>query len=228
MKVHTLRLSTLPGMAKTIKIGLGDGATVRGRYAAAPGRTGVLLAHGAGVGQDSDWIIGVRDGLAAAGIPVLTFDYPYMDAGKRAPNRSPVLIATHRAALKKLRARVDRVVIAGKSMGGRIGSHLVAEGEDVHGLVFYGYPLVAVGKTEPRDTSHLSKVEAPMLFIQGTRDRLAPVDLIGTVVSGLPEATLHVVEDGDHSFRVPKRAGRDQASVMAEVVEVSAGWIHAL
>ena len=214
-------------MAKTITIGLADGSTVTARYAAASGSKGVLLAHGAGSGQDSEWMVSVRDGLANAGIPVLTFDYPYMEAGKRAPNRPPVLLECHRAALGEARRRFEHVVLAGKSMGGRMGSHLAAEGETVAGLVFLGYPLVGVGKTEPRDTSHLQEVDAPMLFVQGTRDRLAPIELITDVATRLPHATLHVVDDGDHSFRVPKRAGRTNAEVLAEVAEVAAGWIGA-
>ena len=109
-------------------------------------------------------------------------------------------------------------MLAGKSMGGRMGSHVAADGEAVAGLVFYGYPLVGVGKTEPRDVSHLADVGAPMLFVQGTRDRMAPLDLIKPVVESL-DASIHVVEDGDHSFRVLKRTGRDVWEVLDEVVE---------
>lgn len=215
-------------MAKSLSIRLEDGTLVGARYAAARGSIGVLLAHGAGVGQDSDWMVAIRDGLAGAGIPVMTFDYPYMDAGRKAPNRAPVLIAAHRSALNELRRKVGRVVLAGKSMGGRIGSHLAAQGEAVDGLVFFGYPLVAVGQTDPRDTSHLSQVGAPMLFVQGTRDRLAPIELITAVADGPKHSSLYVIDDGDHSFRVPKRTGRDNAEVLAEVVRVTAGWVGGL
>ena len=110
-----------------------DRGTVSGRFVDAAGATGVLLAHGAGVGQDHEWMVYVRDGLAAAGIPVLTFNYPYMEAGRKAPNPAPTLLACHRAALSELRTRVKQVVLAGKSMGGRMGSHLAADGADVAG-----------------------------------------------------------------------------------------------
>ena len=213
-------------MPESIAIAWEDGE-VSGRYAAAGGSTGVLLAHGAGLGQDHEWMVFMRDGLAAAGIPVMTFNYPYMEAGRKAPNPARILLACHRAALAAMRRRVDRIVLAGKSMGGRMGSHLAADGEAVAGLVFYGYPLVGVGKTEPRDVSHLADVGAPMLFVQGTRDRMAPLDLIKPVAESL-DASIHVVEDGDHSLRVLKRTGRDVWDVLDEVVTVTADWIAGL
>lgn len=202
-----------------------EGGTVSGRFVKASGSTGVLLAHGAGVGQDHEWMVYVRDGLAAAGLPVLTFNYPYIEAGRKAPNPARTLLACHGAALAVIRERAERVVLAGKSMGGRMGSHLAAGGESVAGLVFYGYPLVGIGKTEPRDVSHLSEVGPPMLFVQGTRDRLAPIALITPVVDGLANARIHIVEDGDHSFRVPKRTGRDASEVLDEVVAVTIDWV---
>jgi len=213
-------------MPEPVTIAWDDG-TVSGRFVDAAGSTGVLLAHGAGVGQDHEWMVYVRDGLAAAGIPVLTFNYPYMEAGRKAPNPARTLLACHRAALYQLAERVDRVVLAGKSMGGRMGSHLAADGEEVAGLVFYGYPLVGVGRSEPRDVSHLADAGAPMLFVQGTRDRMAPIALITTVVESLG-ASIHVVEDGDHSFRVLKRTQRTVQEVRDEVAGVTADWISRL
>jgi len=213
-------------MPEPITIAWEDGE-VSGRFAAAGGSTGVLLAHGAGLGQDHEWMVFIRDGLAAAGVPVMTFNYPYMEAGRKAPNPARILLACHRAALAAMRQRMDRVVVAGKSMGGRMGSHVAAEGEAVAGLVFYGYPLVGVGKTEPRDVSHLADVGAPMLFVQGTRDRMAPLDLIKPVVESF-DASIHVVEDGDHSLRVLKRTGRDVWEVLTEVVTVTADWVSKL
>ncbi|MDH3539276.1 MAG: dienelactone hydrolase family protein [Acidimicrobiia bacterium] len=205
-----------------------EGGEVSGRFVDAAGAAGVLLAHGAGLGQDHEWIVRVRDGLAAAGYPVLTFNYPYMEAGRKAPNPARTLLACHRAALAEMRSRVDRAVLAGKSMGGRMGSHVAADGEEVAGLVFYGYPLVGIGKTEPRDVSHLAEVRAPMLFVQGTRDRLAPIDLITPVVDSLSEATMHVIEDGDHSFRVLKRTRREASEVLDEVVAATVDFISGL
>ena len=211
-------------MARSLQIDWGDGL-VTGRFVAATGSTGILLAHGAGVGQDAPWIVHVRDGLASAGFPVLTFNYPYMEGGKKAPNRPSILLAAHSAAAAALKERVGRIVLAGKSMGGRMGSHLAAEGESVAGLVFYGYPLVGIGKQEPRDVSHLGDVKAPMLFVQGTRDRLAPLELITPFTKRFPMMSLHIVEDGDHSYKVPKRAGRELPEVLDEVVAVTTEWL---
>lgn len=215
-----------PSMPEPVTVSW-EGGEVSARYAPADGSTGVLLAHGAGLGQDHEWMVYVRDGLAASGIPVMTFNYPYMEAGRKAPNPAGILLACHRAALAELRPRVERVVLAGKSMGGRMGSHVAADAANVAGLVFYGYPLVGVGKTEPRDVSHLADVGVPMLFLQGTRDRMAPLDLIKPVAKSL-DAALHIIEDGDHSFRVLKRTGRDTWEVLDEVVAVTADWISTL
>lgn len=183
------------------------------------GSIGVLLAHGAGAGQRHPFMAGLRDRLGAAGLGTLTFDYPYVEAGRRAPDRMPRLLECHRAALGRLADRFDRVVVAGKSMGGRVGGHLAAGEGDVHRVVFIGYPLVPAGRTEPRDTAHLDEIAAPMLFVQGERDRLAPLDAI-SALAGRLSARLEVVPEADHGFRVPKRTGLDEAAVLDRI----AGW----
>ncbi len=197
------------------------------RGPAAAGRIGVLLAHGAGAGQRHPFMAGMRNRLAGAGIPTMTFDYPYVEAGRRAPDRAELLLECHRAALKRLRGQVDRVVLAGKSMGGRMASHLAAAGERCDGLILLGYPLVPVGKTEPRPTDHLGDIEAPMLFLSGSRDRLAPLALLEPVVAALKTAELVVVPDGDHSFRVPKRTGLGDEDILDRLAARAAEWISA-
>jgi predicted alpha/beta-hydrolase family hydrolase len=188
---------------------------------------GIVLAHGAGAGQDHPWMVTIRDGLAAvAGATVLTFDYPYMAAGRRAPDRPDRLLDAHAAAVARLREVCGSVVLAGKSMGARIGSHLAGDrGEEVAGLVHYGYPLVAPGKSEPRDVAHLANVAAPQLFLAGSRDRLCPIELIRPVVAALPSAELVVVEGGDHSFRVATSSGTTPAAVLAGLVQQTADWL---
>ncbi len=214
------------------------GGTVAGTLARPRGQGsgfGVLLAHGAGAGQDHPFMSRFRDGLAASGHLAMTFDYAYIAEGRKAPDRPPKLLAVHQAATTKLAGYADRIVLAGKSMGGRMASHLAAgvapdgtefDAAPCAGLVYLGYPLIPVGKTEPRDVSHLAKVGAPMLFVAGTRDRLAPLESVQRVVASLPDADLQVVEGGDHSFRVPK--GRDDAEVLGEVIQAVAGWIGTL
>jgi predicted alpha/beta-hydrolase family hydrolase len=140
-----------------------------------------------------------------------------------------VLEACYRAVLAQLRADADlrptRLVIGGKSMGGRMASHLAAAGEAVDGLLFLGYPLHPAGKPETLRAAHLQRIAVPMLFLAGTRDALCRLDLLRAALAGLPQATLHVVDDGDHSFAVRARSGRDQAAVRGEIVDASLTWL---
>ena len=121
-----------------------------------------------------------------------------------------------------------RVVLGGKSMGGRMASQLVAKGRPAAGLVFLGYPLHPPGRVESLRDAHLGRIAPPMLFIQGTRDALARWDLMEAVTARLPRATLHRVEDGDHSFRVLKRTGRTAAEVEAAIVSAITSWLARL
>ncbi len=203
-----------------------DGGTVTGIVRGGAGPVGVLLAHGAGAGQDHPWMTTVADGLATEGLCVMTFNYRYTEAGRKSPDRLPTLLEVHRAAADALAERCERVVLSGKSMGGRVGSHLAGdEGWPASGLVYYGYPLVAIGKTEPRPTDHLERIGAAQLFFSGTRDRLGPTELIESVASSLADATVIVVEDADHSFRVPKRAEKSNEQVLGGIVADTAAWI---
>jgi predicted alpha/beta-hydrolase family hydrolase len=174
------------------------GATFRDpREASGPG---ILLAHGAGAGRRHPVMERLARLLAAAGHPTLTFDYPYVAEGRRPPDRPATLLACHRAAAARLSRRVGTIVLAGKSMGGRMASHLAAEQPAPAALVCFGYPLLPPGKAEPRPTGHLHEIEVPMLFVSGSRDRLAPLPLLERVVGSLPGATLAVVEGADHGF----------------------------
>ena len=191
---------------------------------------GVLLAHGAGAGQGHPFMETMRDGIAAAGLTVMTFDYPYIVEGRKRPHAPSRLLGSHAAAFDDLAGHVEHVVVAGKSMGGRIGSHLVSgtvprghwDGapRPAAGLVYLGYPFVAPGKREARNTEHLAAIGVPQLFVQGSRDTLGPLDVVRPVVAGMPGATLEVIEGGDHSFKVRKMDGRDQDEVYASLVEL--------
>lgn len=215
--VRRLRVEWRPGLKVTARLAVPE----------VPAGPAILLAHGAGAGQAHSFLVGLRDRLAAAGHPTMTFDYPYMEGGRRAPDRSDVLLACHRAALARL-ARYERpVVLAGKSMGGRMASHLAASGAPVAGLVCYGYPLLAPGRTEPRPTDHLAIVQAPMLFVSGTRDPLAPQELLEPLVDGLEWGSLHLVPEADHSFRVPKRAGIADREILDRLAGAAITWMVA-
>lgn len=189
----------------------------------------MLLAHGAGAGQRHPFMEGLRRRLGAAGLPTLSFDYPYIEAGRRAPDRIERLIACHAAVFERLAERVDSVVVAGKSMGGRVGGHMLGESPSgAAALVFFGYPLMSIGRAEPRDTSHLEACGVPMLFVQGERDRLGPPEMIHRIIRGLPAASLHVVADADHGFAVRKRTGLDRADVLDLVAERTIRFIQRL
>ncbi len=203
-------------MTRRLRIEWSPGSKVTGLLTGpGEGPIGILLAHGAGAGQLHPFMAGLRRRLGGAGVATMTFDYPYVEAGRRAPDRLGRLLECHAAAFERLAERVDAVVVVGKSMGGRVGGHLVAEADlDATAMVFLGYPLVALGKTEPRDVTHLSACHIPMLFIQGERDRLGPPELVRQIVLDAPEATLEVVPDADHGFAMPKRTGLGRDDVL--------------
>jgi predicted alpha/beta-hydrolase family hydrolase len=166
----------------------------------------ILFAPGAGAPSSHPWMQNWKRRLSKIGV-VETFDYDYMRAGRKRPDRLPQLIAAHRKALQAAREKhqPDSTFLIGKSMGGRIGCHVSLE-EKVDGLVCLGYPLCAMGdRTKLRDEV-LRALTKPILFVQGTRDPLCPLDLLEQArVEMKAPNFLHIVEGGDHSLRVPKR-----------------------
>lgn len=216
-------------MARRLVITWGRGEKVGARLVVPKQNkgVGVLLAHGAGAGQDHVFMASLRDALAAEGCSVMTFNYAYTEAGRKAPDRLPKLLEVHAAAADRLATYCDTVYLGGKSMGGRVGSHLAADnGWACTGLVYYGYPLVPLGKPGPRDTAHLTKISAPQLFFAGTRDRLSPPDRILPLAASLPQAHVEVISGGDHSYNVPQKSGRAQSEVIRELADLTARWIR--
>jgi hypothetical protein len=188
----------------------------------------ILLAHGAGLGQTHPWMVAMRSQMADAGHQIMTFNYLYTAQGRKAPDRLPKLLDVHEAAAAVLIEEHGSIVLAGKSMGGRVGSHLVAEGRVAAiGLIYLGYPLVAMGKTEPRNVDHLNSIGQPQLFISGTRDRLGPQDLITAVAASVPNGTSEIVESGDHSLVPLKRTGRTLDDSFRQAVDAISDWIDA-
>jgi uncharacterized protein len=188
----------------------------------------LVLGHGAGSGMRSPFMTGFAEAIGELGVATLRFDFPYMRAGRRAPDRAPVLLEAWREAFADAVDRADgRPVFAGgKSMGGRIASMAAAEGMPAAGLVFLGYPLHPPGRPDRIRDAHLDAVSVPMLFVQGTRDTFAQPDLLAAVLARLgPRAQLVSVEGGDHSFRV---AGgpRDGAVVAAGLAEPAAAFVR--
>ena len=186
----------------------------------------VLLAHGAGLGQHHEWMVATRSRLVDAGHIVMTFDYAYKHAGRKAPDRLPKLLDVHEAAARLLEDRAGSVLLIGKSMGGRVGSHLVADDRcGALGLVYLGYPLAAVGRSEPRNTDHLVSIAVPQLFISGTRDRMGPSEAIDSVARSTRRGSVLFIEDGDHSLTPLKRSGRTLDDSLDTAVSGIRDWI---
>ncbi len=174
----------------------------------------------------------MAEGLAERGIATLRFQFVFTEQGSRRPDTPALAQAVVRAAVQEAQVRLPGVPLfaGGKSFGGRMSSNAQAAGllEGVRGLVFAGFPLHAAGKPGIERASHLSRVDVPMLFLQGTRDTLADLTLIKEVASNLSsKATLQVVEGADHAFHVLVRSGRTNDEVMKELLDATAGWIAA-
>jgi uncharacterized protein len=187
----------------------------------------VLLAPGAGANMHSDFLSFVADGLASEGVRVCRFNFVYSELGRKAPDRQPILENTYRAVAEHARKGWGgRLILGGKSMGGRIASHVVAEGYEVDGLIFFGYPMHPPGRPEKLRDEHLYQVKPPMLFIEGTRDPFCPLKTLERVRKKFPgHSEVAVIEDGDHSFKVRKASGRSTTDAWTEVVERAAEWI---
>jgi predicted alpha/beta-hydrolase family hydrolase len=186
----------------------------------------LVLGHGAGSGQHSGFMVEAGRQLSARAIAVATFDFPYIAAGRKSPDKAPVLEEAWRAAIAEARAdeafRSLPLFIGGKSMGGRIASHVAAQGvEGVSGLVFLGYPLHPPGRPQQRRDAHLPSIAQPMLFVQGSRDEFGTAGEIRELLPRLnPHAQLFEVADGDHSFKVRvKITGKKQAAVFTEIFD---------
>jgi predicted alpha/beta-hydrolase family hydrolase len=193
----------------------------------------VILAHGAGNNMHSPFLSAVHEGIAAHGYVTVKFNFPYTEAGRRAPDSAPVLEACYRRLIEAVRSdqtiAARRIVIGGKSLGGRIATHLAAQGEEVAGAVLLGYPLHPPGQPGKLRVAHLQQIRAPLLFFAGTRDTLCTLDLLKRTLRKMPASTeLHVIEGGDHSFNVPKSMRRDAQSIWDEIVGVTARWLEAL
>jgi len=190
-----------------------------------------VVAQGAGGSTRAPLFDGIAAGLTAGGVSCFRFDFPYTRAGRRGPDRPPVLLQSWREALEEARgrARGGPLVASGKSMGGRMASMLAAEdGEDfaARALVFFGYPLHPPGKVDQLRVEHLPRISVPMLFIQGTGDALGRFDLVEETVDKLgSRAQLHAVEGGDHSFRVRGRK-RPEREIGEELGAVAAAFIR--
>lgn len=187
------------------------------------GDVGVLLAHGAGTNQDHPSIEGLRNGLAAGGLTVMSFNYPYTERGSKRPDRQEKLVACHRAAADLLNRRVSVLFLAGRSMGGRMGTYLVAEGYRAAGLILYAYPLHPAGKPETLRVDQFTSIQVPMLFLQGTNDALSRMDLFEKHIAALPNAEVDLLEGAGHG---PRGGGWNTESMTERYVASSLDFIR--
>ena len=223
----------------------GDPSTLGAALYAAEGAARLdavlVLAHGAGAGHFSPFMTAYASALAARGVDVVTFNFGYMERGRRTPDRAPVLEEAFRRAvagtLAHRHVRGARVFIGGKSMGGRIATHLAADPDrwppgvpPLSGVVVFGYPLAPPGGRSKGDrVSHLRRLQVPTLIVQGTRDPFGGPDEIREAVfrdGAAPPIEILTVEGGDHSFGVLKSSGRDQDGVHAEIQDAIAAWVR--
>ena len=214
-----------------LSFAIGDTRRVSGLLQLPPSaRACYVLAHGAGAGMNHPFMTAIATGLAERGIATLRFQFLYMEQGSKRPDPPPVAQAAVRAAVAEAARRTPELPLfaGGKSFGGRMISQAQAVSPlaGVRGLVFLGFPLHPPGKPSNERAEHLSRVRIPMLFLQGTRDEFAGLELLEPLCQRLGEsATLRLFQDADHSFHVPARSARNDSEVRGELLDVAADWM---
>lgn len=193
----------------------------------------LILAHGAGAGMDHPFLTSLSQLICDAGVSVVRFNFPYMEKGRKAPGSgSPkdAIFCWDRIILEVNKMFHDKkIIISGKSYGGRMASHLLSVNHelDVHGIIYFGFPLHAPGRDSKDRASHLDQIKVPQLFLQGTRDKLANIDMIREVISDLDNAQIMEIESGDHSFNVPKSIASKDV-IMKRLAHEAANWISGI
>lgn len=196
-----------------------------------PGRdSGFTFVYAPGAGSNINdpfgEFLGLR--LTAAGASTVRFQFPYMEAGKRRPDRPAVLEGTWRAVIDRVQVGPDRLVVGGRSMGGRIASQVVARGTQVAALVLFAYPLNPPYNRSVSRDGHLPDIAVPTLFCSGTRDNFASPDDLIAVAAKMKDARFHELDGADHSFAVLKSSSRTREDVWEEAVDVMLGWVEGL
>jgi len=215
---------------REMRFGVGDAGEVSAILLRPPdARCLLVLAHGAGARMTHSFMNEIAEELAGAGVATLRFNFPYMEQGRKVPDRGPVPTAAVFAAVRTAAAAAPELPLfaGGKSYGGRMSSQASAETSlpKVRGLVFFGFPLHPPDQPSTKRAEHLARVKLPMLFLQGTRDKLADLSLLRPICAKLgSRATLHIIETGDHSFHVLKSSGKTNADVMRELARTVAEW----
>jgi uncharacterized protein len=178
-----------------------------------------IYAPGASARIEDPFGLHLSQALPEAGMRLVRFQFPYMEAGRSGPDPNPVLEATWRAVIDAFRADSPRLAVGGRSMGGRIASQVVAEGEPVEALCCFAYPLHPPGRPDRRRDAHLAKIGVPALFCWGTRDDFASAEELTEAASRIPLASLHLLDGADHGFNVRKSSGRTREDVWREATD---------
>ena len=221
----------MPAHAVPVTIALSAGGSTSGLLdAPAQPQACYVFAHGAGAGMNHSFMVAIAGGLVERGVAVLRFQFPFMEQGSGRPDSPAVAQAAVRAAVREAAKRLPGVPLfaGGKSFGGRMSTQAQAAQplDGVRGIVLVGFPLHPAGKPGTERARHLAEVRVPMLFLQGTRDPLADLELIRVTTTGLGQrATLHVVDGADHAFHVLARSGRKDAQVRDEILDKMASWM---
>lgn len=217
--------------AKDVTIQLDGDAAVSGLWLAPAGpKTAYVFAHGAGAGMAHKSMTAIATGLAERGVATLRYNFLYMERGSKRPDSPALAHQAVRAAVSEATRLAPKLPLfaGGKSFGGRMTSQAQALEAlpNIGGLVFFGFPLHPAGKPGDERAAHLDDVKIPMLFLQGSNDALATLDLLKPVVKKLGKrATLQIYEHADHSFHVPAKSGRKDPEVLAEILDDAAQWM---
>ena len=233
----------MPDEAETLTVDVNDKEAVTALLypAEKKDRAGltIILGHGAGANKSSGFMRTFAKGLASRGLDVMTFNFVYMEQDRSVPDQKHKLegcfLAVIAAALKHKKLKSNRLVLGGKSMGGRIASQVIAGEQresiagDVAGLVFLGYPLHPPGQPAKLRVEHLEHIKKPMLFVQGTRDALGSPDEIKPHIKNLrPAPKIYSIEGGDNSFKAPKKFGKPPDQIFDDAMDEIDHWVRAL
>jgi predicted alpha/beta-hydrolase family hydrolase len=216
--------------APVSSVSIGEGRTVTAIHHEAGSNAAWMFIYAPGAGANINDPFGVYacEELAASGVACIRFQFPYQEAGKRSPDRPELLEATWRAVIEAFRPASGRLVVGGRSMGGRIASQVVAQGVAVEALALFAYPLHPPGRPEQLRDAHLPAITAPVLFCSGTSDAFASPQELELAARKLPHATLHLMDAADHGFNAPKSSGRTRQDIRQEAVETLQDWLQAL
>ena len=178
----------------------------------------LIVGHGAGAGMHHPFMVTLANEFAAKNVSTIRFNFPYMEQGRKSPGSPKANIETWRYVIEHISNEYAGlpIFISGKSYGGRMASHLLAEDNvcPAKGIIYYGFPLHAPGRDSKDRANHLSSIKVPQLFLQGSKDKLANLGFMEEVIGGLSNATMKVIDEADHSFNVPKRSGKTKDDVM--------------